>query len=361
MKRFLRLIAKAILHVIGALSVLSACWTSAYFVTEWCFHQWEWEPHMLLRQLSISILGFFFFGGLISIVSPFVRKKQLAFFQEVKDALQRISTGDFQVNLNTDRGRGGRDEYPIGELMESINDMAVNLKAMEDMRQEFISNVSHEIQSPLTSINGFARAMIYEELSREVQLQYLEIIDTESVRLSKLSDNLLRLASLDSEHHPFHPDHFRLDKQLQQQILAFETQWLDKKLEVNVNLQEITIEADKNLLSQVWVNLIHNAVKFTPEGGKICISVEQQDEYAVVSVADSGIGMSEEDLTHIFERFFKADRSRSSSAGGSGLGLSIVHKIVEMNRGTITVSSKLGEGTVFNVTLPMTLPPLISS
>jgi two-component system phosphate regulon sensor histidine kinase PhoR len=336
-------------HIAGflfAISVLSTCWIGAYFVTKWSYAQLNWQPHALPDLLINSLLGFFLFGVLISIVSPFIRKKNQAFFLEMMGALKRISKGDFQVSLNQNRG-------PLGQLVEGINDMALNLKAMEDMRQEFISNVSHEIQSPLTSISGFARAMICEELIREEQLQYLEIIDAESVRLSQLSNDLLRLASLDSDHHPFQPEVYRLDKQLQLQILTFERQWLDKELEVSASMAELTFEADKNLLSQVWVNLIHNAVKFTSKGGTISVSLEQQEENVVVCIADTGIGMSEKDQARIFERFFKADKSRSRSAGGSGLGLSIVHKIVEMHRGNITVCSKLGAGTVFTVTLPI--------
>lgn len=349
MKRLL-FIGKIILGPVFILSLLSGYWTLAYYAASWGFRHWNWEPHMLLRQLIVSILGFIFLGLSISIVSPHMRRHQREFFQELTIALKRISKGDFRVSLDVQKGR---NDFPLSELVDSINDMAVNLQAMEEMRQEFISNVSHEIQSPLTSISGFARAMIYEELPRDEQLQYLEIIDAESVRLSKLSDDLLRLASLNSEHHPFHPESFRLDKQLQRQILAFEPQWLNKQLEFNADLEEMTVQADPILLSQVWVNLIQNAIKFTPEGGTITVSLEYSQEHAVIRIADNGIGMSEEDRGRIFERFFKADRSRTRSAGGNGLGLSIVHKIVEIHGGSIDVCSMLGEGTAFIVNIPV--------
>lgn len=342
----LRKIGQAIARILLALSALSACWTGAYFATKWGFARLDWQPQALPGLLINSLLGFIFLVMLIAVVARISRKRDYNIHVEITSALRRISRGDFQVQLV-------KNEGPFGQLAEDINDMALNLKAMEEMRQEFISNVSHEIQSPLTSISGFARAMISEELKREDQLQYLGIIDAESTRLSKLSDDLLRLASLDSEHHPFHPEACRLDKQLQQQILACEPQWLNKELDMQVNLAETTIEADPSLLSQVWVNLLHNAIKFTSQGARISVSLEQQEEHAVVRITDTGIGMSEEDQKRIFERFFKADRSRSRSAGGSGLGLSIVHKIVEMHRGKINVSSKLDEGTVFTVTLPI--------
>lgn len=343
--KFLIKIWKAIDGILLTILVFSACWIGAYFAMEWGFERFDWHLNMLLRQLIIAILGFLFFGILITIISPFVRKQQMFFYQELTDALSRISRGDFRVTMKANPG-------PMGQLSDEINDMAVNLKAMEDMRQEFISNVSHEIQSPLTSISGFARAMIYEELSRDVQLQYLGVINDESTRLSTLSRDLLRLASLDSDHHPFHLEAYRLDKQLQMQILAFEPQWLKKELEISVNLAQLTIKADKNMLSQVWVNLISNAIKFTPQGGTISVSLEKQEDNAVVCITDTGSGLSKEDQTHIFERFFKADKSRARIVEGSGLGLSIVHKIVEMHQGNIDICSKLNEGTEFIVTLP---------
>ncbi len=344
MRRMMKIIFP-VLMVIGALSI---CWTVTYYVMEWVYRQLDWHPHAVFRQIFNSIAGFMLFGTCIAILSPFFQKKQRAFHQEMIDALKRISKGDFHINLNAKK-----IEAPMRPLVESINDMALDLKAMEEMRQEFISNVSHEIQSPLTSISGFARAMIYEELIREEQLQYLEIIKTESTRLSKLSNDLLKLASLNSEHHPFHPELYRLDKQLQLQILTFEPQWLNKDLEIVVDLAELVVEADQNLLNQVWVNLISNAVKFTPAGGKISINLERENENAVVRITDTGIGIPAEEQTRIYERFFKADKARSRSAGGSGLGLSIVHKILEMHQGNITVISTLGEGTTFTITFPM--------
>lgn len=350
MKR-LQIVGKAILGILTIFSTLSLCWTGAYFATEWGYVRLDWQPDTLLRQLITSILGFFLFGMLMALFGAlFLHKKERAFYQEMFDALARISKGDFQVQLTAS---WGRQHDHFDQLITSINDMALNLREMEDMRQEFISNVSHEIQSPLTSISGFARAMMYEELKRDDQLQYLEIIEAESKRLSKLSDDLLRLASLDSDHHPFHPEVYRLDKQLQLQILAFEPQWLSKELDVHADLAELSVHADPNLLNQVWVNLIHNAIKFTPSDGQIHVTLRQEGEQAVVQIADTGMGLSEEDQMRIFERFFKADLSRTQAMGGSGLGLSIVNKIVEMHQGHIAVSSVLDEGTVFTVTLPL--------
>jgi signal transduction histidine kinase len=266
-------------------------------------------------------------------------------------AMEQIARGDFSVQVEQPRTQFPDD--PIGKLFKGVNEMASELKQMEEMRQEFISNVSHEIQSPLTSIRGFARALQNDTLGQADRLHYLGIIETESMRLSKLSDNLLALAALDAENRPFDPQPYRLDKQIRDLILACEPQWTAKAIEMDVSIEEVTICADQDLLSQVWNNLLYNSIKFTPQGGRICVDLYQQDGTIAFGIADTGIGISEEDQAHIFERFYKADRSRTrSNSGGSGLGLSIAQKIIDMHHGSIAVASQLGQGTTFTVSLP---------
>ncbi len=343
-------------NVLCVVILISLCWTAAYYLTGFVYNKTGWIPHELIAFLINAISGFFIFGLSISLIGPFVKKREQHFFSELIVALRRISRGDFRVNLDTrlgpDNGKQGR-KHPYAQLVESINEMAANLKVMEELRQQFISNVSHEIGSPLTSISGFAKALKNENLNQEQRQQYLTIIETECHRLSKLSDHLMKLAMLDSERHPFNPSSYRLDKQLVSLILACEPQWEAKKIEMNVEVEEVTIVADEDLMSQVWLNLFYNAIKFTPSGGKIGIMLAQNDKQAIIRVADTGVGISEKDQLRIFERFFKADISRERSAGGSGLGLSIASKIIELHQGSISVASKLGEGTEFTVQMPL--------
>ena len=253
--------------------------------------------------------------------------------------------------LDTKFGNG--KNHPFGKFVEGINHMAIELNQMEQMRQEFISNVSHEIQSPLASISGFAKVLKRSELTPDKRERYLNIIETESLRLAHLSDNLLKLTSIDSDHYPFEARLYRLDQQIRKTILACEPQWIAKSLVLDVSLDEVAIFADEELMNQVWINLINNSIKFTPSGGTLTIDLCQLGETAVVTVDDTGIGISEEDQDFLFERFFKADKSRNRTRGGSGLGLSIVKKIVDMHNGTITVKSKLGEGTRLSISLPI--------
>ncbi|MFE5322467.1 ATP-binding protein [Paenibacillus sp. NPDC056579] len=301
------------------------------------------------KQLLTVVVDLLLFYIVILCATP-ARKKQMQALKNMVAAIRKIARGDFNVTFTALHNRG-----PWGELSQSLNHMAVELNQMEQMRQEFISNVSHEIQSPLTSISGFARALRNEQLNPEERLHYLDIIETESKRLSKLSDNLLKLTSLESNHHPYEPKPYRLDKQLRRIVLACEPQWLDKAIDMDVDLEEVTVHADEDMLSQVWVNLINNCIKFTPDKGTIGIHLQRLADSAVIRITDTGIGIAQEDLEHIFERFYKADKSRNRSgkSNGSGLGLSIVKKIVEMHHGSIQVQSRLGEGTTFTVTLPI--------
>lgn len=162
----------------------------------------------------------------------------------------------------------------------------------------------------------------------------------------------MKLSALESGNVPFDTQIYRLDKQLRDMVLASEPQWLDKNIEVEAELEEVNISAVKDLMSQVWTNLLHNSIKFTPQNGCIHIRLRTVDERVEVEFQDSGIGISEEDLPCIFERFYKADKARSASGGGSGLVLSLVKKIVELHEGKVTVTSHLGEGTSFIVSLP---------
>jgi signal transduction histidine kinase len=223
---------------------------------------------------------------------------------------------------------------------------------MEKMRQDFISNVSHEIQSPLTSIRGFAALLKEDALTPERKNHYVEIIETESRRLSSLSDNLLRLSSLESSDAALSKSEYRLDRQIENAALTLEPQWRAKDITMDAELEKMALCADEGLMSEVWVNLLHNAVKFTPRHGKIMIALRPDDGEIHCKISDTGPGIAPEDQMRIFERFYKADKARDRSLGGNGLGLSIVKKIVELHGGRVEVTSELQKGTDVNIYLP---------
>lgn len=270
-------------------------------------------------------------------------------YESALDALDRISQGDYSVYISQDEGY----YFNYNELGNKINKLAKQLFSMEQMRQEFVSSVSHEIRSPLTSISGFAKLLRKPELTDKERNYYIDIIQRETERMSKLSDNLLRLSMLDKNERDINIETFRVDKQIKDILLAQEPQWSSKGIDLDINLSKIIYNGDEDLLFQVWQNLIQNAIKFTPEGGKIHIRLEEKEGYIEFVVKDSGIGISKNDLMHIFERFYKADKARNREINGNGLGLSIVKSIIEIHNGKINVESEENKGTEFTVTLPI--------
>lgn len=348
--KILKGVLQAILFFTGIIIVSSVV---AYFSTALIYDRYFENLSGLTEQIINTLLTFVLLGLLAAIVGVlFHHPKQRIMINEITNAIKSISRGEYNVSLDFEKFRDvNRGE--IKKIIDSFNNMAVSLEQVEKMRQEFISNVSHEIQSPLTSIKGFAKVLQNENLPLEERMQYLSIIEYESNRLSKLSDNLLKLTSLESQDQPLDKAMFSLNSQLMYSILSCEPQILEKDINMIVNLNKVEIEGDEVLLNQVWQNLISNSIKFTPKGGEISVSVTEGNDKIIVKIKDSGIGISNEDQIHIFERFYKADKSRDRTTMGNGLGLSIVKKIVEMHKGIVYVESSVGIGSTFIVELPM--------
>jgi two-component system phosphate regulon sensor histidine kinase PhoR len=332
-------------------ALVAAMFSLAFFLTGYFYKFINFQPSLLASELVNSLLGLIFAGLIVGGLGRVARSRgwtpEMNLFSPIIEALERIAAGDFSVSLENQL-----PDSPMSELTSSVNKVALELDQMENIRQEFISNVSHEIQSPLTSIRGFAQALENDQLTAEERHHYLSIIEDESQRLSRVTEDLLKLASLESDHLKFEPKPYRLDQQVRNLILVSEPQWRDKNINMDVSLDELEITADEDLLSQVWINLIHNSIKFTPQAGSVEVALHPRGNRVEFRISDTGIGISEEDQARIFERFYKADKSRTRSKEGSGLGLSIVKKIVDLHKGTIEVESKAGAGATFTVTLP---------
>ncbi|MGX1832281.1 sensor histidine kinase [Paenibacillus taichungensis] len=304
------------------------------------------NENIINRMVFLILLLALFIGSLCILIAARYLVKPI---QVLTRATKRLAKGDFDVEIQTKRV----DE--MGALTHSFNEMASELKQLEQMRQDFVSNVSHEIQTPLTSISGFAMAMKNNSLVAEPDRNYyLDIIITESGRLSRLSDNLLELASLDSDHHPFEAATYNLDEQIRQIIVTCEPQWSTKNIQVHLELADsILVTADRDQLNQVWMNLLGNSIKFTPAGGHIHIRTRQVENEILITITDTGIGIAQEQLEYVFDRFYKTDLSRNRSISGNGLGLAIVKKIVMLHHGTVEMRSREGEGTTVLVHLPL--------
>ncbi|WEK53206.1 MAG: HAMP domain-containing sensor histidine kinase [Candidatus Cohnella colombiensis] len=294
---------------------------------------------LLKTQLLIVLL----FGSLLILLSVRYIVRPI---QHMTKATRRMAKGDFSIHLKTKR----QDE--LGQLTISFNQMAHELGMLEKIRRQFVSDVSHEIQSPLTSIKGFTQALKSKKLDEESRLRLLNIIEEESNRLSRLSENLLQLSSLEYEHLQLNLRKFRLDEQIRKVIIYLEPQWSAKGLDIELDLKEIQLTADEDKLIQVWANLIGNSIKFTDYNGSIHIAGKETARGVEIAITDNGQGIAEEEIHNIFKPFYKVDKSREGSTNGNGIGLSIVKRIVDLHHGDIQVESIDQEGTTFTVFLP---------
>ncbi|MNM74591.1 Heme sensor protein HssS [compost metagenome] len=262
------------------------------------------------------------------------------------EATKRIAQGTYHIEIPVRR----RDE--IGQLAAHFMSMSKELERAEQARQEFVANVSHEIQSPLTSIQGFAQALMNKALPKEEYDQYVAIINEESHHLSLLSKQLLLLSSLDQAVDGLQKKSFNLRSQLRQVVQVMQWQMADRGIALRFEVPEdIQVNGDEVLLYQVWMNLLSNAVKHIPEGRSIELKADLENEGLVVNVSDTGDGISEDQLPLLFDRFYRVDPARERASGSTGLGLSIVKKIILLHEGNIEVSSSK-QGTTFTVTLP---------
>ncbi|MED3318876.1 envelope stress sensor histidine kinase HitS [Bacillus wiedmannii] len=334
--------------VLALFSFLTIIWSIAFYVATSILNAFEVNVSSFVAFLISDMVGFVFIVLIWTLIGILMRPKREAMIWTIIEPIQKIAKGDFSVKIRNEEKYDGE----IGVLVKSINDMTDELNAMEKMRQEFVSNVSHEIQSPLTSIKGFARALQDNNLSEEKRKHYLTIIETETTRLSKLSQNLLKLTLLESEEYTPEKATYRLDQQLKQIVLNSEPLWAEKEIELDLDLEKVHITADQESMSQVWINLIHNSIKFTPSRGTITIQLQEHEKFVEIRIRDTGIGISEKQKQHIFERFYKADSSRNRTYGGSGLGLAIVKKVLDLHQGKIKVESEEGSGTEFIVCIP---------
>ncbi|MFE6796173.1 sensor histidine kinase [Paenibacillus chitinolyticus] len=286
-------------------------------------------------------------GSLLILVASIFLVKPI---KKLTKATKRIATGDFNVKLNI------KQKGELGTLARSFEDMMHDLQQLEQMRRDFVSNVSHEVQSPLTSISGYAKALKQVNIADHERSRYLDIIIAEAERMSKMSDSVLKLSLLESQSQQLRLSTFSLDEQIRRVIVAIQPQWSARNIRFELNLKAVSLTADYDLLNQVWTNLIANSIKFSKDGDVISVTILQDIKNVIIRISDTGIGISLEDQKRIFERFFKADRSHSRKYSGSGMGLAIVKQIVSLHQGDIRVESEPGRGTTVMVTLPITTP-----
>lgn len=297
-------------------------------------------PFALGFALRMGIVSFSIGAVFIFIATRIVVKP----ISKISEAAKKVAKGDLSVRVA--HKKHSHDE--VSELADNFNLMIEELSRNEYLHKDFVSNVSHEFKTPISAIRGYAEMLASPSLKDEKRIEYANVIEIQSARLAKLSSDLLRLSELENESISLKKDSFSLDEQIRDSVLLLQTEWEQKELNIELDLDEVRFVGDIALLYQAWVNLISNAVKYSNIGGNIKIKLRQSD-VITVSISDNGIGMTDEQVSRVFERFYKADETRNSS--GTGLGLSIVKRIIELHGGSIEVESEVGYGSCFMVRL----------
>ena len=263
----------------------------------------------------------------------------------ITQATERIMQGDFSVRVRPMHGAGMEGFNQIGM---AINAMAKELSGTETLRTDFIANVSHELKTPLAVMGNYATMLQRPGITEEERCEYAKAISEATRKLAQLITNILKLNKLENQQIFPQPKEFDLGEQLCECLLGFEDAWEAKGLEIETDLEDdVRIKSDPELLSLVWNNLISNAVKFTSEGGTVAVSMAANETHVVVSVRDTGCGMTAETGKHIFEKFYQGDTSHATQ--GNGLGLALVKRVVDILNGEIGVQSVYGEGSTFTV------------
>lgn len=278
-------------------------------------------------------------------ITLFVGRLIIKPVQSFVDAFDELSNGNLGVKVPSDARL-----HEIREMSQHFNAMTYDLSHMETLRSDFVANVSHEFKTPLAAIEGYATLLQNPKLTPEKHDYYVTKILDNAGRLSTLSTNILALSKLENQELVTDEAEFRLDEQIRKSILLLESRWAAKNIEFDMELPRQMYYGSEALLSQVWYNIIDNAIKHSPEGGIIHVGIAHTDGLVEVSVTDHGDGMSDEVQKHIFEKFYQGDSSHK--AEGNGLGLALVHRIIELGKGRIEVESAIEKGSTFRIFLP---------
>lgn len=317
---------------------------------------------VMFSETTLAIIGLFFWDKyynlsfitpiaimpalavVITVIIIYVNSENNKMAAKFADAFDKVSHGEFGYQLEVPKSG------QFKSLFENFNKMSKELKSIQTLKDEFIHDFSHEFKTPIASINGFANLLLDGGLSEEERTQYLKIIAHESARLSALSENTLMLSRLENQQFIGEVKQYRLDLQIKECVILLERAWSEKNISIDSELTRVQFSGNASLMQQVWLNILSNAIKFTPSGGEIAIRLSSANGNAEVRISDNGIGMSEEVASHIFDKYYQGDTSHSTA--GNGLGLAIVKRIVTLSGGAVSVESKEGEGSTFIVSLP---------
>lgn len=307
------------------------------------FHIFNFNRFSVLWPIVFAMISSVLIG---TGITAMVGRKILAPITDLSEAAKEVAKGNFKVRLKDEQHK----VRALGEMAANFNKMVQELNGIETLRNDFMANVSHEFKTPIAAIEGYASLMQDEDITAPERREYSRLIMESTRQLSSLSTNILKLSKLENQEFVPEKNEFDLDEQIRYAVLLLEAQWGEKDLNLDIVLDSVRFHGSEDLLMQVWLNLVGNAIKFCDAGDEISIQLTAAADAVTVRIADSGTGMSGEVLEHIFEKFYQGDKSRSSD--GNGLGLSLVKRIVDLCGGNIQVESTPGIGSVFTVTLP---------
>lgn len=266
--------------------------------------------------------------------------------KKIQEGIDKIIGGDFQTQIPYLYKEGSENEFD--QIITGLNKMAKELGSVETLRTDFISNVSHEMKTPLSVIQNFGTLLQMPDLPDEKRMEYAKSINDQTRRMSSLITNILKLNKLENQQIYPNIQKYDLGEQLCECMLTFENEWEKKEIEIEADIAEdVIVNADPEMMSLVWNNLLSNAIKFTEKGGKVGLFLTKEEENAVIRISDTGCGMNAETGKNIFDKFYQGDTSHATQ--GNGLGLALVKRVMDISGAEINVTSKLGVGSTFTV------------
>lgn len=307
------------------------------------------DEQMVRQNAPITFANVLLLSLIFTIIDVIHHKMTVeSHVKKILQATNQMAQGNFDIHIKPFFGLNNADEF--NAIIENLNKMAEELSGVETLRTDFIANVSHELKTPLAVIQNYSTMLQNSNLTTEQRLEYAKIITETSHRMTSLITNILKLNRLENQQIFPESKIYNLGEQLCECLLVFEDIWEKKNLDIETDIAEnVAINADEELLSLVWNNLFSNAIKFTESGGKISISLKEKDGLALVTVTDTGCGISPEVGKHIFEKFYQGDTSHASQ--GNGLGLALVKRVIDITGGEISVQSTPQKGSTFCVRL----------
>jgi len=311
----------------------------SFFIVEFGINHYQFSWNLLYRTIGMTI-PMLIFISFVNMATVSGITKQVT---DLANALKAAADGDYHAKLDPE------ETNIFKEVCNNFNILEEELKKANTLQDEFVNNYSHEFKTPITSIKGFAELLLDEDVSEKDRKKYLKIIAEESDKLVSLANNSILMTKLNSQSIIPNKKEFSLDEQIRKCVILLEPGYTKKNIDVSCNLEEVNYYGSEELMEHLWINLVSNAIKYTNENGKILVNLREYKNTIIFSVIDNGIGMSKEELTQIFNKFYQVDKSKTNK--GLGLGLTIVSRIIQMINGKIDVESEPGKGSKFTITI----------